>query len=85
MLERGLGKKREGRNETQDMTHVRLGQIGSLVHSCICNLKHHMNDWLKSAFNDDEAAKCLFSLDEKFFVVIVDKAANNIVFVCKAQ
>ena len=33
---------------------------------------------------DHEAVKCLSSLHDKYVIVPVDKASNNIVFVCKS-
>ena len=36
-------------------------------------------------FNDREAHECLFSLHEKYVIVLVDKASNNIAFVGKAH
>ena len=38
----------------------------------------------KSVFKDQEAIKCLSSLHDKYVIVPVDKASNNIVFVCKS-
>ena len=38
----------------------------------------------KSVFKDQEAAKCLSSLHDKYVIVPADKASNNIVFVCKS-
>ena len=42
-----------------------------------CNTKH------RSLFTDPKVANCLSDLHRKFVVVPADKAANNVVFICK--
>ena len=58
--------------------------IRSLVQGRIHKLKKCVNSRPKSVFKDQEAAKCLPSLHDKYVSVPVDKASNNIVFVCKS-
>jgi hypothetical protein len=55
--------------------------IRSLVQGRIHKLKHFVNSRPKSVSKDQEAAKCLSSLHDKYVVVPEDKASNNIVFV----
>jgi hypothetical protein len=43
-----------------------------------------VNSRPKSVFKDQDAVKCLSSLHDKYDIVPVDKASNNIVFVCKS-
>jgi hypothetical protein len=38
-----------------------------------------------SVFKDQEAAKCLSSLHDKYVIVPANKASNNIVCVCKSH
>ena len=47
-------------------------------------LKNCVNSRPKSVFKDQDAVKCLSSLHDKYVIVPVDKASNNIVFVCKS-
>jgi hypothetical protein len=58
--------------------------IRSLVQGRIRKLKNCVNSRPKSVFKDQEAVKCLSSLHDKYVIVPVDKASNNIVFVCKS-
>jgi hypothetical protein len=58
--------------------------IRSLVQGRIHKLKNCVNSRPKSVFKDQEAVKCLSSLHDKYVIVPVDKASNNIVFVCKS-
>ena len=64
------------------IAHVRT--IRSLVQGRIHKLKNCVNSRPKSVFKDQEAVKCLSSLHDKYVIVPVDKASNNIVFVCKS-
>ena len=58
--------------------------IRSLVQGRIHKLKNCVNSRPKSVFKDQEAVKCLTSLHDKYVIVPVDKASNNIVFVCES-
>ena len=58
--------------------------IRSLVQGRIHKLKNCVNSRPKFVFKDQEAVKCLSSLHDKYVIVPVDKASNNIVFVCKS-
>ena len=58
--------------------------IRSLVLRRIHKLKNCVNDRPKSVFKDKDAVKCLSDLHDKYVVVPADKAANNVVFVCKS-
>ena len=58
--------------------------IRSLVQGRIHKLKKCVNSRPKSVFKDQEAVKCLSSLHDKYVIVPVDKASNNVVFVCKS-
>ena len=58
--------------------------IKSLVQGRIHKLKNCVNSLPKSVFKDQEAVKCLSSLQDKYVIVPADKASNNIVFVCKS-
>ena len=58
--------------------------IRSLVQGRIHRLKNCVNSRPKSVFKDQDAVKCLSSLHDKYVIVPVDKASNNIVFVCKS-
>jgi len=42
-----------------------------------------MSSKVRSVFNDKDLIDNLTNLDNKYVVVPADKAANNIVFVCK--
>jgi hypothetical protein len=55
-----------------------------LVQGRIHKLKNCVNSRPKSVFKDQEAAKCLSSLHDKYVIVPADKASNQIVFVCKS-
>ena len=57
--------------------------IRSLVQGRIRKLKNCVNSRPKSVFKDQEVVKCLSSLHDKY-VIVPDKASNNIVFVCKS-
>ena len=61
-----------------------VGTIGSLIQGWIRKLKNCVNSRTKSVFKDQEAVKCISSLHDKYVIVPVDKASNNIVFVCKS-
>ena len=52
--------------------------IRSLVQGRIHKLKTCVNSRPKSVFKDQEAVKCLTSLDDKYVIVPADKASNNI-------
>jgi endo-alpha-1,4-polygalactosaminidase (GH114 family) len=58
--------------------------IRSLVQGRNHKLKNYVNSRPKSVFKDQEAAKCLSSLHDKYGIVPAAKASNNIVFVCKS-
>ena len=58
--------------------------IRSLVQGRIHKLKNCVNSRPKSVFKDQDAVKCLSSLHDKYVIVPVEKASNNIVFVCKS-
>ena len=58
--------------------------IRSLVQGRIHKLKNWVNSRPKSVFKDQEAVKCLSSLHDKYVIVPVEKASNNIVFACKS-
>jgi hypothetical protein len=58
--------------------------IRSLVQGRIHKLKNCVNSRPKTVFKDKKAVKCLSSLYYKYVIVPVDKASNNIVFVCKS-
>jgi hypothetical protein len=58
--------------------------IKSQVQGRIRKLKNCVNSRPKSVFKDQEAVKCLSSLHDKYVIVPVDKASNNIVCVCKS-
>ena len=58
--------------------------IRSLVQGRFHKLKNCVNSRFKSVFKDQEAVKCLSSLHDKYDIVPVDKAFNNIVCVCKS-
>jgi transcription elongation factor Elf1 len=45
-------------------------------------MRNHLSETLM--LNDKEAVKCLSSLHDKYVIVSVDKASNNMVFVCKS-
>jgi hypothetical protein len=53
--------------------------IRSLVQGRIRKLKNCVNSRPKSVFKDQEVVKCLSSLHDKY-VIVPDKASNNIVF-----
>ena len=57
--------------------------VRHLVRGRIGHLKFHINRRPTSVFKDPDAVKCLTKLHNKYVVVPADKAANNIVFVCK--
>ena len=58
--------------------------IRYLVQGRIRKLKNCVNSRSKSVFKDQKAVKCLSSLQDKYVIVPADKAANNIVCVCKS-
>jgi hypothetical protein len=58
--------------------------IRSLVQGRIHKLKKCVDSRPKSVFKDQEAVKRISCLRDKYVIVPVDKASNNIVFVCKS-
>ena len=52
--------------------------IRSLVQGRIHKLKNCVNSRPKSVFKNQEAVKCLTSLDDKYVIVPADKTSNNI-------
>ena len=52
--------------------------IRSLVQARIHKLKNCVNSRPKSVFKNQEAVKCLTSLDDKYVIVPADKASNKI-------
>jgi calcineurin-like phosphoesterase len=55
-----------------------------VVQGRIRKLTNCVNSRPKSVSKDQEAAKCLSSLREKYVIVPADKVSNNIMFVCKS-
>ena len=50
----------------------------------ICTLKNNITcRSVKSIFSEPEVKKTMFSLKEDFVIVPIDKAANNVAFICK--
>ena len=73
--------KRE--HATADSLSEWVKAIRTLIKRRIFVLRRTFNNKPKSVFNHKAVAKCLSSLHDKYVIVPTDKAANNIVFVCK--
>ena len=57
--------------------------VRTFVRNRIRRLKCRLRSRPTSVFKDPDAVKCLQKIHDKYVVVPADKAANNIVFVCK--
>ena len=61
-----------------------LKSIRTLVKRRLYILSKTMSTKTRSVFTDHEVIKTLNSLHDKYVVVPADKAANNVIFVCKS-
>ena len=61
-----------------------IKSIRTLVKRRLYVLSKSMSTKSHTIFKDPKVAECLSSLHRDFVVVPADKAANNVVFVCKA-
>ena len=57
--------------------------INSRIDDRISALAHNNKRCTKSIFKDANAKKCLSDLQEKYVIVPIDKASNNVAFICK--
>ena len=56
----------------------------SSLNKKICTLKNEITcRSVKSIFSEHEVKSTMFSLTEDFVIVPIDKAANNMAFICK--
>ena len=67
----------------QDTLSEWVKSVRTFVRNRISRLKCRIRSRPISVFKNPDAAKCLAKLHDKYVVVPADKAANNIVFVCK--
>ena len=57
--------------------------ITSKIKDRISSLANHNNRHICSIFKDASAKQCLSDLQSKYVIVPIDKAANNVAFICK--
>ena len=60
-----------------------MDTIIEIIHSKIKNLRKKSLPFRRPILNDEDVKACLSDLHEKYVMVPADKAANNVIFVCK--
>ena len=82
-LEAYRGRWATKENVTCDLINPWLNAIKEIIDSKIRNLRKKSLPFKRPILNDEDVKSCLSELHKKYVMVPADKAANNVIFICK--